>query len=144
MSRSADFNALVEDVLKELEYELESEIEGEFYHPPPLVKGKRVFKWTRFVPDGAGWKVDIEESSTYPMSPAEAHENEEKVLAKWSRQMGKKPFAYRRCIWGGKAWQEESDPMPQCKIVDPATGSQKSCSRPKPAPCECVRGNCGP
>jgi hypothetical protein len=133
MDRST-IDGVVEDVLREMEYELENEMGAEFDTPLPIPN----YKWKVYTSvdlSGPAWRFDREITAPRSMVRVDAYKYELECLKKLARTTGplNQRVGVQRCILRGGKWV--TDHSGNCQQIDVFTGKISACDSPPRRTC---------
>lgn len=134
MARRTAMDVVVEDTLRELEAELESEFGGaEFNAPPPIPN----YRWKIYTDDRDNsknpWRFDRDIPPNNQIDRSKVRKFEEDTLRQLAPIVGPlaTQVAIQRCKWDGAKYSPEL-----CRVIDILTKNISVCTHPRP-PVDC-------
>jgi hypothetical protein len=133
MRNRSMIDGVVEDVLREMEYELENEMGAEFDAPLPIPN----YKWKVYTSvdlSGRAWRFDREIIAPKSMDSNDAYKYELANLKQLARTTGplNQRVGSQRCVLDGGTWKPD---MGHCLQIDVATGKVSACDGAPPRTC---------
>jgi hypothetical protein len=133
MRNRSTIDMIVEDAVRELEYELESESGAEFQNRPPLPK---LYKWMIYTsPSMSGdWRCNREDSPQRTMHLMEARDYGDALLRKLAPIVAPLDLrvGFQRYVWDGNGWNLD---LGQCRQIFVATNRITACDGVPPKKC---------
>ena len=133
MRNRSTIDMIVEDTLRELQYELESEVGAEFQSRMPMPK---LYKWVVYtsMSSSGDWRCNREDTPNRTMQLTEARDYGEALLRRLAPIVG--PFdlrvGFQRYVWDGSAWALD---LGQCRQIEVPTGRIAACDGVPPKNC---------
>jgi|ERR1700728_1454676 len=133
MRNRSTIDGIVEDVLREMEYELENETGAEFDTPPPIPN----YKWKVYTSvdlSGRAWRFDREIIAPKSMDSNDAYKYEVAFLMRLARSTGplNQRVGVQRCVLNGGAWAHD---IGRCRQIEVLTGKVSACDGAPPRTC---------
>jgi hypothetical protein len=133
MRNRSTIDMIVEDAVRELEYELESEVGVEFQSRPPLPK---FYKWVVYTSTSMSgdWRCNREDSPQRMMQLSEARSYGEALLKRLAPIVGPLDLrvGFQRYVWDGNAWNLD---LGQCRQIEVLTKRIAACDGVPPKNC---------
>jgi hypothetical protein len=133
MRSRSTIDMIVEDTLRELEYELESEAGAEFQARMPIPK---LYKWVVYTSASwsGDWRCNREDSPKRLMHLSEARAYGEALLKRLVRIAGPLDLrvGVRRYFWDDNGWKLD---FGQCRQIEVSTGRISACDGIPPKNC---------
>jgi hypothetical protein len=133
MRSRSTIDMIVEDTLRELEYELESEVGAEFQSGPPIPK---FYKWVVYTSPSmsADWRCNREDIPQRTMQLMEAKNYGEALLRRLAPIVAPLDLrvGFQRYVWDGNRWNLD---LGQCRQIEVGTNRIAACDGVPPRNC---------
>jgi hypothetical protein len=134
MPNRSMIDGIVENVLREMEYELENEMGAEFDAPLPIIPNYKWKVYTSVDLSGRAWRFDREIIAPRSMDASDAYSYGVACLKKLARTTGplNQRIGVQRCVLDGGSWKPD---MGHCQQIEVLTGKVSACDGSPPRTC---------